>query len=315
VRIVWFNCRKLSSDDHSVVSSSRASESGKYRPGSARSHKSSIGSDADASSVGSSSTVFTQKSSLSGNKTSIIQRRNSLDRNLKLNGLPPPDGEMGKSKSRAKTSSVSFGKLTSAATGSELLKTPNHTSAAGSLPDAGSFGREKVATLNPSTPVPKRRALTAEQKLEVEKRDNLLKEAAPMLEKQPVSALWQFYKKPKRPQLTSNMGKTLGVPNLGPYGVMPVRTHIRPYSDSMDHSLYLRVVGSDDPEGSQPLPLLRVIERGEQERDRIKATRNNEQYRAVRFMSQSGFNFIIVRCSGRRCWSTANTTKRCTTTI
>lgn len=109
---------------------------------------------------------------------------------------------------------------------------------------------------------------------------------APMFEDQHVSAIWKFFKKPKKPKLTSNIGKTIGVPNIGPYGVMPVRTHIRPHSDSMDHNLYLRVVSADDPAGTQPYSILKLVDDRKKERMRIIESRNNERYKTVTLVNK-----------------------------
>jgi hypothetical protein len=253
-----------------------------------------LGGADDASSVGSGSTKFTHKSSLSGSsgpKTTVIKRRNSLDKNTKMIGLVTSADDTGsgtgrasKENSKSRTSSaVTFDRTApvgtplsgrSVETKVPLLNLPNLESAttANTLANAGSISARNTK---------RKPMLTTEQQKEIEKRDELLKEAAPIFQKQPVSALWQFYKKPKRPALSSTIGKSMGVPNLGPYGVMPIRTHIRPYSDSMDHSLYLRVVGSDDPEGTPAVPILRLINRGQQERDRITASRDNDRYRTV----------------------------------
>lgn len=117
----------------------------------------------------------------------------------------------------------------------------------------------------------------------------------PLFEDESHTSLQQYFKKSFKPKLTKNIGKTMGVPSLGPFGVLPVRVHMNPYADSMDHSMYLRVASADDPEGTQPYPVLKIIQDRQKERDRVKATHSTERFIAVCcyfFVFMFGFIFF-----------------------
>jgi Ran GTPase-activating protein (RanGAP) involved in mRNA processing and transport len=84
---------------------------------------------------------------------------------------------------------------------------------------------------------------------------------------------------PKTPKLSSEIGKTLGIPHIASMGVMPVRSATTKYRDSAQNLIYLRVSTPDDPPEQRPYSLINIELDRQAERLRVEASRQTEEYK------------------------------------
>lgn len=92
-----------------------------------------------------------------------------------------------------------------------------------------------------------------------------------------------------KPRYSADIGKTLGVPNLGNLGVMPVRTATNRHVDSAQHLLYLRVATPDDPPEARPYSLIDIAKDQREERARVLAERQKEEYKEMKRLKFAEF--------------------------
>lgn len=81
---------------------------------------------------------------------------------------------------------------------------------------------------------------------------------------------------------SEDIGKTIGVPNVGNIGVMPLRGEVSRMKDTGQHMLYLRVATPDDPPDMRPYSLVKVGADYRDERARIKAERQTTEYKLAK---------------------------------
>ena len=78
---------------------------------------------------------------------------------------------------------------------------------------------------------------------------------------------------------SQDVGRTLGVPYIGQYGVMPIRSATSRHRDSGQHLMYLRIQTPADPPDAKPYSLLQVAKDREGEIKRVKLTRQDPEYK------------------------------------
>ena len=78
---------------------------------------------------------------------------------------------------------------------------------------------------------------------------------------------------------SQDVGRTLGVPYIGQYGVMPIRSATSRHRDSGQHLMYLRIQTPADPPDAKPYSLLQVAKDREAEIKRVKLTRQDPEYK------------------------------------
>lgn len=97
-----------------------------------------------------------------------------------------------------------------------------------------------------------------------------------------ITSFEKSYRNRQKHKRSCDLGKTLGVPSLGHFGTLPIRTHMNSYSDSGQHQLYLRIVTPDDPPSAAPYPILKVIKDKEKTRERIVEKHHQPMFVMVR---------------------------------
>jgi hypothetical protein len=91
-----------------------------------------------------------------------------------------------------------------------------------------------------------------------------------------------------RPVRSRDVGKTTSIPNLKNMGIRPVRTSISTQKDSAQHLLYLRIATPFDPPNERPYSILKVGQDYEAEVKRVRAQRQDPQYKYVSFYALFG---------------------------
>jgi hypothetical protein len=92
---------------------------------------------------------------------------------------------------------------------------------------------------------------------------------------------------------TRDIGKVLGIPDLGHMGVMPIRSTASRYKDSGQHSMYLRVLTPSDPPGTKPVSVLTVVNDNEEYRKHVIASRDNMQYKNVLELDIIPYSYVL----------------------
>lgn len=92
-----------------------------------------------------------------------------------------------------------------------------------------------------------------------------------------------------RPVRSRDVGKTMSVPNIKNMGVRPIRTSISSQKDSAQHLMYLRIATPFDPPNERPYSILNVAKDYEAHVKKIKAQRQDPQYKYVSYRSIFAF--------------------------
>ena len=165
------------------------------------------------------------------------------------------------------------------ATAASAATTSGGVGSPGGDGDLGGNGSESGGEYSPSKPAPalkrnnsSRKFFSFKKNLESEE----VKELPSLLSTAP-SALANI----GRPVRSKDVGKTMSVPNIKNMGVRPVRTSISSQKDSAQHLMYLRIPTPFDPPNERPYSILNVAKDYEEHVKRVRALRQDPQYKYV----------------------------------